>query len=57
MINNRLLAESENRRNGYPSKLNGVDLSKIKDPQLDFIGQDAHQKAPICIRREGKISI
>jgi hypothetical protein len=32
-----------------------VDLSKIKDPQLDFIGQDSHQKAPVCIRREGII--
>ena len=46
-------AETEDRRSAYPSKLNGVDLIKIKDPQLDFIGQDSHQKAPICIRREG----
>ena len=50
------LAETEDRRDSYQvNKLNGVDLSKIKDPQLDFIGQSIHQKAPICIRREGNL--
>lgn len=34
-------------------KLNSVDLTKVKDPPLDFIGANKRRKDPICIRREG----
>ena len=36
-------------------KINSVELNKVKDPPLDFIGANKKRKDPICIRREGKM--
>lgn len=38
-------------------KMNSVELNKVKDPPLDFIGANKKQRDPICIRREGMLKI